>query len=288
MKKYFGWGIIVGLLAGFILATTTFAVASQQIKLIINGQEIQCDSPPQMLGGRVMVPAKYVAESLGASVEWDGQKRAVIITGKDSVETTEIRNQTSNNKEITQIDGYTIKYNNNIYYTLAEWANKHNLSKNDIEWDQQNNSVIIQKTKIVKVDGVNAINYQGITYLLNSISVNIGDISEEEYKKFKSMFTISKLEFDSDGIAVLAKAAYNGTINLNSFWSKWSAMENKEVYAKRLGSEIQAKNPKHDLSLTFYFKDIRLGYVLAYVDDYQLSSFIENLPGNPNDIKQYN
>jgi len=50
------------------------------IKLIINGQEIQCDVPPQNINGRVLVPAMFVAESLGASVAWDAANNAVVIT----------------------------------------------------------------------------------------------------------------------------------------------------------------------------------------------------------------
>lgn len=76
MKKF-----LAGLVMGLILATATFAFAAPQaIKLIINGQEIHPDVPPQMIEGRVMVPARFVAEPLGATVEWDGSTNSVIIT----------------------------------------------------------------------------------------------------------------------------------------------------------------------------------------------------------------
>ena len=35
--------------------------------------------PPQIINGRVMVPARFVAEPLGAKVEWDERSRTVII-----------------------------------------------------------------------------------------------------------------------------------------------------------------------------------------------------------------
>ncbi len=77
MKKFF-----IGLIIGLILATTTFAFAeSPIIKLIVNGKEIQCDVPPQIVDGRTMVPARFLAEALGAKVEWDAANNAVIVTG---------------------------------------------------------------------------------------------------------------------------------------------------------------------------------------------------------------
>lgn len=79
MRK-FSIGIVVGLLIG-LLAFATFAVADNPVKLIINGQTIDCqDSQPQIINGRTYVPARYVAEPLGAKVVWDAVNNAVIIT----------------------------------------------------------------------------------------------------------------------------------------------------------------------------------------------------------------
>ena len=80
MKRFFT-GLFTGLLAGLLLATTTFALAGQPIRLIVNGKEIQCDVLPQLINGRVLVPARFVAEPLGAKVEWDGTNMVVSITG---------------------------------------------------------------------------------------------------------------------------------------------------------------------------------------------------------------
>lgn len=55
------------------------AIAGSPIKLFIDGEIIQCDVPPQIINGRVMVPARFVAEPLGARVEWDERSRTVII-----------------------------------------------------------------------------------------------------------------------------------------------------------------------------------------------------------------
>lgn len=78
--KRFTIGMLAGLITGLILATTTLTFAAPgAIKLIVNGQEIHTDVPPQLINGRVMVPARFVAEPLGAKVEWDGAGNAVVI-----------------------------------------------------------------------------------------------------------------------------------------------------------------------------------------------------------------
>lgn len=77
MRKF-----VAGLVIGFLFATAVGVTASQNIRLIINGQEIETDVPPQMIDGRVMVPARFVAEPLGATVEWDEDSSSVIITSK--------------------------------------------------------------------------------------------------------------------------------------------------------------------------------------------------------------
>lgn len=52
---------------------------SKPIKLLIEGKEVQADVPPVMVDNRVMVPIRVIAESLGADVNWNEEKNAVLI-----------------------------------------------------------------------------------------------------------------------------------------------------------------------------------------------------------------
>jgi hypothetical protein len=45
-----------------------------------NGEQVILDVPAQLVGGRTLVPARAVAESFGASVDWDAGTRTVMIT----------------------------------------------------------------------------------------------------------------------------------------------------------------------------------------------------------------
>lgn len=60
---------------------------SSQIQLTIgsrvafvNGRQVTLDVPPMVVGGRTLVPLRFVSEAMGARVDWDPASRAVFIT----------------------------------------------------------------------------------------------------------------------------------------------------------------------------------------------------------------
>ena len=81
MKKKWCAGVIGMVLA---LVLTAGAVASDSLKLVVNGQEIKPDVPAQIIKDRTMVPVRWIAEALGADVIWDEENRSVVISSNDS------------------------------------------------------------------------------------------------------------------------------------------------------------------------------------------------------------
>lgn len=76
--------ILIGIIIGSLSFGTSFGFANQQIRLIVNGQVINSDVPAQIINGRTMVPARALAEALGADVLWDQSSNSVIITSINS------------------------------------------------------------------------------------------------------------------------------------------------------------------------------------------------------------
>jgi len=129
MRKF-----VVGLIMGFLLATTIGVAASSNIRLIVNGQEITPDVPPQIIDGRVMVPARFVAEPLGATVEWDGENNTVIVTDKSKVADPIVeKNNLIHGKELHDVYGITITLVDPktvpLVYTLSK--NNHTIETTD-------------------------------------------------------------------------------------------------------------------------------------------------------------
>lgn len=79
MKKK--WLVVI-LATVLICALAAITWANEPIKLVVDGQEIKPDVAPQIIGDRTMVPVRWIAEALGAEVEWDAASRTVIIRTK--------------------------------------------------------------------------------------------------------------------------------------------------------------------------------------------------------------
>ncbi|GAA0370932.1 copper amine oxidase N-terminal domain-containing protein [Bacillus horti] len=52
---------------------------SSNERIIINGNPIASEIPPQVINGRTMVPIRAISEATGANVQWDQQNRRVIV-----------------------------------------------------------------------------------------------------------------------------------------------------------------------------------------------------------------
>lgn len=70
---------IVFLAVVLVLAFPLAAVAQQSITILVNGKAVASDVPPQIINGRTMVPIRFVAEALGAKVDFDNSTKTVII-----------------------------------------------------------------------------------------------------------------------------------------------------------------------------------------------------------------
>ena len=76
MKKF-----LCGLVVGLLIASSAAVLADgQALLLIVNGVDITDEAQPVLIDGRTLVPARALAEKLGASVAWDSTNNAVVVT----------------------------------------------------------------------------------------------------------------------------------------------------------------------------------------------------------------
>ncbi len=69
---------VIGQLDGI---TLSLQIGSK--KAIVNGTEYTLDVPGKIVNGRTLVPLRFVSESFGADVKWDGNTKTVYVTSKD-------------------------------------------------------------------------------------------------------------------------------------------------------------------------------------------------------------
>ena len=61
-----------------MVGTMVYAVAEENsINVILDGNQIEFDVEPMLIGGRTMVPLRAIFEALGATVLWDEATKTV-------------------------------------------------------------------------------------------------------------------------------------------------------------------------------------------------------------------
>jgi len=144
--------LLIGIFIGSMFSPYS-SMATQSIKLIINNQEIQCDTPPQIINGRVMVPARFVAEPLGATVEWDGENKVVRITRKDNnIDNNQTIEQKNENEDSQQP-------NQEIIQPIQQVPSTQSVQP--VISNEQNNPLPVEDTHPLKLDSVSETTYEG-------------------------------------------------------------------------------------------------------------------------------
>lgn len=87
MKKKLCSILCVLLVLSMMIVPCTFA--AENIKVLVNGNEVWFDVPPQTIQYRTMVPVRHIFEALGAKVAWDEPTQTATATrGSDIVAIT--------------------------------------------------------------------------------------------------------------------------------------------------------------------------------------------------------
>ena len=114
------------------------------------------DVAPKIVNNRTMLPARFVAENLGAKVEWDGEKQLVTITGKNLKTDENVTILITIGSATVKVNGKEIKLDspafieNNRTYTPVRFISE-NLGTS-VEWVEKDKKVIITKPEIKKTE----------------------------------------------------------------------------------------------------------------------------------------
>jgi len=76
----------------------------------VSGRQVFLDVPPAIIGGRTMVPIRFIAEGLGAKATWDRNSRTVSVSGNGTLPATTLPAITARQALVIGItDGDTIR-----------------------------------------------------------------------------------------------------------------------------------------------------------------------------------
>lgn len=112
------------------------------------------DVAPKIEKDRTMLPARFVAENLGAKVEWDGEKQLVTIMGKNLKTNEDVTILITIGAEYAVVNGENVKLDspafieNDRTYTPIRFISEHLGAS--VEWLENEQKVIITKNLLAE------------------------------------------------------------------------------------------------------------------------------------------
>lgn len=80
MKKLISLALAVLVLMGMLVMPVS---ADDEIAVLLRGELLEFDVPPQIINGRTLVPMRTIFEELGATVDWNGDTKTVTSVRED-------------------------------------------------------------------------------------------------------------------------------------------------------------------------------------------------------------
>lgn len=131
-------------------SSNTIVLTIDEHDALVYGTTKTNDVAPKVVNDRTMLPARFVAENLGATVEWDGEKQLVTITGKTEKQEDVIilitigSDYAKVNGEDVKLDSPAFVENDRIYTPIRFIS--ENLGAT-VEWNETEQTVTIQRVK---------------------------------------------------------------------------------------------------------------------------------------------
>lgn len=134
-------------------------VLSGEYEIVKDGvsQKKRMDLVPVIKNDRLMLPLRYLAEMIGAKVEWDSQTRIATFTNNALVAKIQIDGNeiVLSNGKVIKMDSKPLNINGRILVSISNVANVFGLTNGntkdgidqDIEWDEANKTVTINLKK---------------------------------------------------------------------------------------------------------------------------------------------
>lgn len=163
---------VVSLFLALIMVVGVFFIpvdADGEIKVLLDGRELEFDVPPQLINNRTMVPMRKIFEAMGANVDWNGDTQTVTATKGDITIIMQINNR------VIQVNGENITLDVPPQLvdnrTLVPARAVAESLKANVDWDGDTQTVII--TSAVEIPPVTTIDLNKDTEFICNVGATI-------------------------------------------------------------------------------------------------------------------
>lgn len=140
MKKFLSLALAVLMLIG--MATIPVS-AQKEVTVYLFGEKLSFDVPPQIINGRTLLPMRKIFESLGATVEWNGDTKTVTSFREDKIIILAVDKYIMYvNGEVETLDVAPCLINGRTMVPVRAVSESFDLK---VDWDGDTRSVLITK-----------------------------------------------------------------------------------------------------------------------------------------------
>ncbi|SHH10970.1 Copper amine oxidase N-terminal domain-containing protein [Thermosyntropha lipolytica DSM 11003] len=209
--------------------------------LYVNEQQIIMDVVPEIYQNRLMLPLRWIAEALGARVEWDGKQQKVTVIYEDKMEDTALIENKENKieysadkgevivKQYTWEDKYKGEWNwkVNIPQTVYDYYRSKPRRHEELENNYKNDIARLREKE-------NRLN-QELEYWYWYYRIYPGDSPQEAAYKYRALNeVIARINREKDKLILEYE-------QIRSFYQKEAARMIKEGYVPYVTEEVNFK-----------------------------------------------
>jgi len=131
------------IILALIMLTTASSALAADIAVTVNGEAVEFDQAPELIEDVLMLPFRYIAEKLGANVNWSEETKTVFTEYNGTILTLQIGNENIfTGSEAVKIEKAPVIVNSR---TLVPLAVIETLSGAAVSFDKDASSVTITK-----------------------------------------------------------------------------------------------------------------------------------------------
>ncbi|MBQ9756862.1 MAG: copper amine oxidase N-terminal domain-containing protein [Clostridia bacterium] len=146
MKKF----LILFLCLTIFMSVSCFA-ADREVTVLIDGETLVTDTPPQLISGRTMLPMRAIFEAFDANVTWMGEDELIFATKDDllivlkiGAKEMSVQKASENVGKIVTLDVAPFLYNERTMVPARAIAEALGA---DVDWIDETSTVIIESKK---------------------------------------------------------------------------------------------------------------------------------------------
>lgn len=228
MKKF------IALLIMAIISMSVSAMAAGDIKVYVNGEQVEFDVKPVIENERTLVPMRAIFEALGAEVDWNQETETVsAVRGSDTVRITINSNQLFKNDKAVELDVPAKIIDERTLVPVRAISESFDA---DVQWDGETQTVNITMDKVSPTEEP-----------VNNTDENIissNTLTEADMQALKDSFKAIRYTFEQSNVmnyvAENKKDMYDRLGNAEAFSNDITNLWNKTVAAATITVQMNS------------------------------------------------